>query len=159
MEYSAKHEKELQPRTITMMLTKGDDFLSSAKRAGSDLVWYSDESKEKGGQEKGASPLSYFLSAMGFCQFVHYTEHCIVDNIKLESLEMKIDGTISLQKPRRFTEVRYEVKISSHENDESVKKLARQAADDCYVTNTLRGACKVTGSIVHNGNTIDTHID
>ena len=157
MEYMARHERELQPRTITVMLTKEDDFLSSASRAGSNLVWYSDESKEKGGREKGSSPLSYFLSAMGFCQFVHYTEHCVVDNVKLDSLEMKIDGTITLQRPRRFLDIKYEVRISSQENDEDIKRLARQAADDCYVTNTIRTACKVTGTVMHNGKKIDEH--
>lgn len=157
MEYVARHEKELKPRTITVMLTKGDDFLSSATRPGTALVWYSDESKERGGQERGASPLPYFLSALGSCQFVHYTEHCMVDRLKLDSLEMKVDGTISLQRPRRFLEVRYEVRVRSHENDETIKRLAKQAAEDCYVTNTLKNSCKVMGSIVHNGNAIDTH--
>lgn len=157
MEYMTGHEQELQPRTITVNLTKGDDFLSSATRAGSALVWYSDESKERGGQERGTSPLSYFLSAMGFCQFVHYTEHCIVDNLKLDSLEMKIEGTISLQRPRRFLDVRYEVRISSREEDKAIKRLAWRSAEDCYVTNTLRMACKVTGTVIHNGRKIDEH--
>ncbi len=157
MDYMAKHERELPPRTITVTLAKGDDFLSSASRLGSELVWYSDESTERGGRGKGASPLSYFLSAMGFCQFVHYTEHCIVDNLKLDSLEMKIDGTISLQKPRHFTEIKYETRISSSESDEGIRRLAKQAAEDCYVTNTLRAACKVTGSVIHNGTKIDEH--
>ncbi len=157
MEYMAKHERDLQPRTIIVTITKEDDFLSSASRRGSDLIWYSDESKERGGQEKGASPLSYFLSAMGFCQFVHFTEHSVVDNVKLDSLTMKVEGTISLQRPRRFLEVRYEVSISSPESDERIVKLARQAAEDCYVTNTLRAACKVTGTVIHNGKTIDEH--
>jgi uncharacterized OsmC-like protein len=157
MQYLAKHEGELQPRTITVTLAKGDDFLSSASRPGSALAWYSDESTERGGQGRGASPLSYFLSAMGFCQFVHYTEHCIVDNLKLDSLEMKIDGTISLQKPRRFLDIRYEVRVASLENDERIRRLAKQAAEDCYVTNTLRAACKVTGTVIHNGTRIDEH--
>jgi uncharacterized OsmC-like protein len=94
---------------------------------------------------------------MGFCQFVHYTEHSIVDNVKLDSLEMKIDGTISLQKPRRFLEVRYEVRVISPETDERIRRLAKKAAEDCYVTNTLRAACKVTGTVIHNGTKIDEH--
>lgn len=158
MEYIAKHEQEMPPRTITVSLMKGDDFLSSATRAGSNLVWYSDESMARGGQEKGASPLSYFLSSMGFCQFIHYAEHFVVDNVKIDSLEMKIDGKISMQRPRRFTEVTYEVKISSSEDDETIKKIARAAADDCYVTNTLRRACKVVGTITHNDRKIDEHL-
>jgi hypothetical protein len=36
---------------------------------------------------------------MGFCQFVHYAERAIVDGIKLESLEMNVNGTIVSQRP------------------------------------------------------------
>ncbi len=157
MQYVREHENELRPFTVTVLLRKEDDYLSFAKRAGSDQVWYSDEPKDRGGQGKGPSPLSYFLSSMGFCQLVHYAEHCMTDSIKLDSLELKLDGKVSNQRPRRFTEVTYEAMIHSSEKDEVVKKLARAAADDCYVTGTLKTACKVTGVITHNGRKIDEH--
>ncbi len=157
MQYVREHEKELGPFTVTVLLRKEDDFLSSANRAGTSLVWYSDEPKDRGGQGKGPSPLSYFLSSMGFCQLVHYAEHCMAEGIKLDSLEVKIDGKVSTQRPRKFTEVTYEVTIHSSEQDETVKKLARTAAEDCYVTGTLKKACRVTGIINHNGRTVDEH--
>lgn len=157
MEYLKLHEQELEPQTITVHLEKEDDFLSKAERPGSEMVWYADESKETGGQGKGPSPLAYFLSAMGFCQFVHYTEHCAVRGFSITSLKMKVDGKISLQSPRRFIAVQYTVEILSGESDESIRNLAREAADDCFVTNTLKRACPVTGIILHNGKQIDEH--
>jgi len=157
MKYVKEHENELPPRTITVKLEKNDNFLSAASREGSGLTWYADESKERGGQERGASPLSYFLSSVGFCQFVHYAEHLIVDDLTLDSLQMKVTGKISMQPPRRFTEVAYEANITSSETDEAIKGLARKAAEDCYVTNTLRRACDVSGIVVHNGRKIDQH--
>ncbi len=99
MNYIEEHEAELQPRTIVIQVEKMDDFLSAAKKEGSEFTWFSDEIRERGGEGKGASPLSYFLSAMGFCQFVHYTEHCIMDGVKLQSLTMKIEGKIVMQRP------------------------------------------------------------
>jgi uncharacterized OsmC-like protein len=157
MQYTKEHEAELEPRMITVELRKEDNFLSIASRPGTDLKWYADESKERGGTGKGASPLSYFLSSMGFCQFVHYAEHAMVDGTRLESLEMKVNGTIVAQRPRRFTEVTYEVRISSPESEETIERLAKKAADDCYVTNTLKRSCKVIGTIMHNGKKIDSH--
>ncbi len=157
MQYVKEHEAELEPRTITVELRKENNFLSTASRLGADLKWYSDESREKGGSSKGPSPLSYFLSSMGFCQFVHYAEHAMIDGMKLESLEMKVNGTIVSQRPRRFTEIKYEVKISSPESEETIRELAKKAADDCYVTNTLKRGCKVIGTIIHNGKQIDSH--
>lgn len=63
MQYANEHAKELGPFTVTVLLRKGDDFLSSPKRSGINQVLYSDEPKDRGGQGKGPSPLSYFLSS------------------------------------------------------------------------------------------------
>ncbi len=88
---------------------------------------------------------------------MHYSEHCIADDIRLDSLEVKIDCKVSNQRPKRFSEVAYEVTIDSSEEDEVVKRLAKAAADDCYVTGTLKSACKVTGIITHNGGRVAEH--
>jgi hypothetical protein len=64
---------------------------------------------------------------------------------------------ISPQKPVRFTDVTYEAQIRSGEDDGRVRELARMAAEDCYVTNTLRRSCNVNGIIFHNGKKIDEH--
>lgn len=157
MQYNIENESKLPARTISVNLKKEDDFLSIATRQGSSITWYADESRERGGTEKGASPLSYFLSSLGFCQFVHYAEHSMLSGIKLQSLEMRVDGKIVMQKPRRFTEVSYEVKVTSLNDDETIRKLARTAAGDCFVTNTLKRSIPVTGIIIHNGNKIDEH--
>src|SRR6266851_2016940 len=114
-------------------------------------------SRKREGAQARVLVHSFFLSSMGFCQFVHYAEHAMIDGIKLESLEMKVNGNIVTQRPRRFTEVTYEVRISSPESEETIRELAKKAADDCYVTNTLKRSCKVIGTIVHNGKQIDSH--
>ena len=88
---------------------------------------------------------------------VHYVEHCAMDELKLDSLEIKVDGKITSQRPVRFTDITYEVKIRSREDNERVKRLARASADDCYVTNTLRRSCNVKGIVFHNGEKIDEH--
>ncbi len=157
MQYLRDHEKELQPFSVTVLVAKKNDFLSSASRPGSDLVWSSDEPKDRGGQGLGPSPLSYFLSSMGFCQFVHYAKHAMDRNLKIDSLEMKVEGKVSIQRPRRFTEVAYEVRVTSPESDEAIKSLAKASAEDCYVTNTLKGACRVTGLVFLNGRKLDEH--
>jgi len=157
MQYNIRNEPYLTPHTISVNIAKHDNFLSSATRPGRTLTWLSDESVERGGGEKGPSPLSYFLSSLGFCQFVHYAEHSMLLDVKLDSLEMKVSGNIVMQRPRRFTDVTYEVKISSSNDDEKVRQLARAAAEDCYVTNTLRKTIPVAGVIIHNGKKIDEH--
>src|SRR5438093_10463108 len=103
MQYVKEHQAELKPWTVTVSVKKEDGVLTSASRQGSDLVWYSDESKERAGTGKGPSPLSYFLSSLGFCQMVHYVEHCAMDDLKLDSLEMKVEGNGATRIPVRVT--------------------------------------------------------
>jgi uncharacterized OsmC-like protein len=157
MQYVKTHQSELKPWIVTVSVKKEDGFLSSASRQGSDLVWYSDEPKDRGGTGKGPSPLSYFLSSLGFCQMVHYVEHSAVEDLRLDSLDIRVEGKVSAQKPVRFTDVTYEAQIRSGESDVRIKALARMAAEDCYVTNTLRRSCNVNGVIFHNGKRIDEH--
>ena len=143
MNYTKEHLYKLKPFVVTIELEKHNDMLSSAKRPGETFTWNS-------GNEQGTSPLSYFLSSIGLCQFVHYAEHSIIEKIHLESLSMKLDGIVS-QNPREFTEINYSVFITSAETDATVILLAKKAADDCYVTNTVKKSCKVMGEVIHNG--------
>ena len=89
---------------------------------------------------------------------VHYVEHCAMDDLRLDSLEMKVEGNVAPQIPVRFTDITYKTQIRSSEDDERVKRLAKMAAADCYVTNTLRRSCEVKGIIFHNGKKIDEHL-
>jgi uncharacterized OsmC-like protein len=156
MEWERIHESEMSPETISVTLDKHEDFVSTAS-SGDGLSWYSDSYREAGEQAKGASPLAYLLSSVGFCQFVHYVEHCSLDGIKLDAMRMNVNGQITFQRPRRFTTVTYEVHITSSEHDDTVRKLARSAAEDCFVTNTLKRSCRVVGVVIHNGTKIDEH--
>ncbi len=155
MQWEQVHESEMSSETISVTLDKQDDFISSANADG--FTWLSDAYRETGEQLQGPNPLAYFLSAMAFCQFTHYTEHCCLEEIKLDSIKMRVDGTITYQRPRRFTEIKYEVHITSSAQDAVVRKLARSAAEDCFVTNTLKQSCKVVGIIIHNEKMIDDH--
>lgn len=157
MKFREEGLRELGPKTTTVEITKLNDFYVQARSSETKHSWFSDEPEARGGQDKAASPLSFFLSGMGFCQCAHYSEHAIVNGIAMESLTMKISGTFTRQPPRHFTKVAYEVRIVSAESDERIRELARSAADDCFVTNTLKRACEVEGMIYHNGKQIDVH--
>jgi uncharacterized OsmC-like protein len=84
------------------------------------------------------SPLAYFLSSLGLCQLVHYAEHAAAEDIPITSLKMSVKGSLSLARPRSFEEIDYEVDIESPASPELIARLARQAAEDCFVTNTLK---------------------
>ena len=136
---------------IEVEVVKHDNLLSEASTRGGDITWFSDEPASQGGSGKGVSPLAYFLSSIGLCQFVHYAEHASTRKIPLKSLRMVVRGKFSIAHPRSFEEISYEVFIESDADKDTVSWLAQRAADDCYVTNTLKKACSVRGVILHNG--------
>ena len=92
----------------------------------------------------GRPPSPLILSIWARVLLVHYTENIVIDGLDIHSIEMRVVGTITRQRPWRFTEVTYEVRLTGHADAEAVRELARKAADDCYVTNTLKNACKVS---------------
>jgi hypothetical protein len=55
---------------------------------------------------------------------------------------------------RGFDSIHYEVRTKSPEPHSRIKNLARAAAGDCYVTNTLRSSCKVTGKAMLYGESL-----
>lgn len=154
LEHYEKADAEGVRREVKVTVVKHDNMLSEAYSTSGDITWYSDEPESQGGSGKGVSPLAYFLSSIGMCQMVHYAEHAAAKNFRIESLSIKISGRFSLAHPRGFEEIKYEIEVLSPEGKETVRWLARKAEEDCYVTQTVKKACRVKGMVLHNGELI-----
>ncbi|MEM4416555.1 MAG: OsmC family protein [Nitrososphaerota archaeon] len=141
-------------RDVEVTVVKHDNLLSEASTPSGDITWFSDEPRAQGGSGRGVSPLAYFLSSMGMCQMVHYAEYAAAKGLAIESLAIRIWGRFSVSHPRGFEEIRYDVEIVSPENREVIRWLAAKAEEDCFVTQTIKKACKVGGKVVHNGEAI-----
>ncbi|MDS0257590.1 OsmC family protein [Thermoplasmatales archaeon AK] len=131
---------------VAVTVTKGDNLRSEARPEKQDFSWASDEN--------GPSPLSYFISSLGMCQMVHYAEHAASEGIAITDLSIRVEGKFKISRPREFTNIDYEVSVTSPDSVDAIRKLALNAASDCYVTNTLSKACSVRGSLVLNGNPV-----
>ena len=129
---------------VKVTVVKLDNQLSEAvSRNG--LKWTADEG--------GPSPLDYFISSLAMCQMVHYSEHAASDGIGIKSLKIEVTGTFSVAHPRSFEDFSYIVYLESEEDEQKLAGLARTAERDCYVTNTIKRACRVTGRVIINGTT------
>lgn len=126
------------------------DGLRKELRSGN-VTWFSDANSMVGGKGEYPAALQHFLAGLPLCQMAHYAERSSVWGIKLESLEMSVEGHFVAMSGYGFDEIRFETKIVSRESPEKIKELALAAERDCYVTNTLKRACRVTGSIFLNG--------
>lgn len=119
-----------------------------------ELVWYSDAGKLVGGRGEHPGALQHFIAGLPLCQMTHYAERASVWGIKLEDLEVSVVGHFVAIAGRGFDRIEYEVRITSPEPSNKIKELASAAASDCYVTNTLKLSCKVTGRVLLNGETL-----
>jgi len=115
------------------------------------ITWYSDGSRLVGGKGEHPGALQHFISSIALCQMSHYAERASVWGLKLDSLEMSVKGHFVRLPGRGFDEIEYETRIVSPENPDRIKELVVAAEHDCYVTNTLKHACKVGGRIFLNG--------
>ncbi len=116
-----------------------------------DVAWFSDAAKAVGGRGEHPGALAHFVAGLPLCQMTHYAERAAVEGFRIDDLEVEAVGRYTGLSGRGFDEIDYEVRITSVESPEIIGKLAYAAAGDCYVTNTLKRACKVKGRIFLNG--------
>jgi uncharacterized OsmC-like protein len=82
---------------------------------------------------------------------VHYSEHAAADGLRIDSLRIEVEGTYTVSHPRSFEEIIFTTHLESPEDAPTIGRLFLTAVDDCFVTGTLRKACRVRGTLVHNG--------
>lgn len=144
----AEMDKQRTTSKIQLVVEKGDEQLSVASVPGTTFTWSADE--------KGPSPLAYFLSSLAMCQCVHYAEHAAAENLRIDSLRFEVEGIFTVSHPRSFEEIAYTVRIESPEDPATIERLFETAATDCFVTGTLCKACAVHGRLVLNGVEVQT---
>ncbi len=149
----SEEEKKSKFRGAVRVSAKYLPQLRKELRSG-DLVWYSDAGKLVGGRGEHPTALQHFVAGLPICQMTHYAERASVGGIKLDDLEFSAVGRYTAMSGYGFDEIEYEVRVKSGEPRDRIAELARAAASDCYVTNTLKRACKVRGRVLLN----DVHI-
>ncbi len=136
--------------STTRVSVKFADGLRKELRS-ANVSWFSDATVKVGGKGEYPGALQHFLAGLPLCQMAHYAERSSVWGIKLESLEMSVEGHFVAMPGYGFDKIRFETRIASHESPEKIKELALAAEHDCYVTNTLKRACQVSGRVFLNG--------
>src|SRR5260370_4172801 len=145
-----EEEKKRRFRRATRVSARYQPQLRREVRSG-DLVWYADAGKQVGGRGEYPGPLQQFIGGLPLCQMSHYAERAAFLGIKIGELEMNVVGRFVGLSGYGYDEIEYEARITAQEPPERIRELSSAAANDCYVTNTLKRACKVTGHIFLNG--------
>jgi len=140
--------------TTRVDVTLLEDVKSVATMGG--FTWSSDEPPDRGGANTAPNPLSYFVSGLGLCQMVHFAREAVLMEIPLDSIKNTVRGRFSRVPPRLYKEFIYDLRIESPAAPERIKEMVEVGERNCFVSNTLSKAAKLTGNIYLNGVQIHT---
>jgi len=117
-----------------------------------DFTFLVDEPEERGGTDKGPNPLAYFLAGAASCLMNQYSTDAVYRGVTLDSFEVVARGHFDRRLGGAFTDIIYDLRISSASPEEKILSLAKEAEEMCYAHNTLKKAgVKMTTNIYLNG--------
>lgn len=111
-----------------------------------------DEPAERGGTDEGPNPLAYFIAGAASCLANQYLTDAIFRGVKLDDLELTARGRFDRRMGGAFSEIIYDLRITSPSPEGAVLRLSKEAEDMCYAHNTLKKAgVKMTTNLFLNG--------
>jgi len=117
-----------------------------------DFTFLVDEPAERGGMDRGPNPLAYFMAGAAACLMNQYLTDAIYRDVKLDDIELVARGHFDRRMGGSFTEMAYDIKLSSPSSRERVSSLVKEAQDMCYAHNTLKKAgVRITTNVYLNG--------
>jgi uncharacterized OsmC-like protein len=115
-----------------------------------------DEPEERGGTDKGPNPLAYFLAGAASCLMNQYATDAIYRDIKLDKFEITARGHFDRRLGGAFSDIVYDLRITSDASKDQILSLAKEAEEMCYAHNTLKKAgVKMVSNIFLNGQRIN----
>jgi putative redox protein len=115
-----------------------------------------DEPAERGGTDKGPNPLAYFLAGAASCLMNQYATDAIYRDIKLDKFEITARGHFDRRLGGAFSDMVYDLRITSDASKDQILSLAKEAEEMCYAHNTLKKAgVKMVSNIFLNGQRIN----
>ena len=115
-----------------------------------------DEPAERGGTDKGPNPLAYFLAGAASCLMNQYATDAIYREIKLDKFEITARGHFDRRLGGAFSDMIYDLRITSDAPKDQILSLAKEAEQMCYAHNTLKKAgVKMVSNIFLNGQRIN----
>ena len=117
-----------------------------------------DEPEKNGGTNKGPNPFGYFVIGAAACFFNQIAKVTIMNNLKIDTLEMTARAHVDLAKPGgHMTDVVYDVRLTGSETKENLIGMLKEAEGMCFVHQTLKRAVPLTSNISLNGSDITSH--
>ncbi len=111
-----------------------------------------DEPQERGGTDEGPNPLAYFIAGAASCLVNQYLTDAIFRGVKLKDVELTARGHFDRRMGGAFSEIVYDLKLTSPSPKDAIRRLSKEAEDMCYAHNTLKKAgVKMKTNLFLNG--------
>lgn len=111
-----------------------------------------DEPWERGGKDKGPNPLAYFIAGAASCLLNQFLTDAIFRGVKLQDVELSARGHFDRRLGGAFTEIVYDIKLTSPSPRAAIASLAKEAEKMCYAHQTLlKAGVKMSTNITLNG--------
>lgn len=111
-----------------------------------------DEPPERGGTDQGPNPLAYFVAGAASCLMNQYLTDAVYRGVKLDSLELAARGHFDRRIGGAFSEIIYDLKLTSPSTKDEILMLSKEAEEMCYAHNTLKKAgVKMVTNLFLNG--------
>ena len=115
-----------------------------------------DEPAERGGTDEGPNPLAYFIAGAASCLVNQYLTDAIFRGVKIEGVELTARGHFDRRMGGAFSEIIYDLKLTSPSPKDAILRLSKEAEDMCYAHNTLKKAgVKMTTNLFLNGRPLE----
>ena len=119
------------------------------------FIFFVDEPEERGGTDEGPNPLAYFIAGAASCLANQYLTDAIYREVKLGDLELTARGHFDRRMGGAFSEIVYDVRVTSPSPKDAVLRLSEEAEEMCYAHNTQKKAgVKMTTNLFLNGEPI-----
>ena len=119
------------------------------------FTFYVDEPEERGGTDQGPNPLAYFIAGAASCLMNQFLTDAVYRGIDLRGFEIAARGHFNRKIGGYFTDIFYDLKLTSQSSKDAILTLAREAEEMCYAHQTLkRAGVKMTTNIFLNGSQI-----
>lgn len=114
--------------------------------------WIIGEPPERGGNDKGANPLAYFISGAASCFMMQISMVAMKNGVVLDELGVVARAHYTLPIDGEFKEIIYDVRIKTKSGREEILDLIHTAERLCFVHNTFKGTrVKLTTNVFLNG--------
>lgn len=142
---------------VSTKLVKDVTVESTFEQYDRHFTFYSDEAESRGGQERGPSPMRYFLSGIAFCMQGWYAKGSAFAGCELDVLEMDVRTYMDMRGEHAFEDVPphpqwlvFDIRVTSPSSSDSVLEMIDWGDARCPLGSLVRRSVPVYERVTHN---------